>query len=82
MFEPQRKDRVRAFRLQQDHLGLFVGSRPMLDTTRHDDKLAWLSSTNSVSKLDAKATSADQKHLFQVSVVGHFWLQKRPLRNL
>ena len=27
-------------RLPQDHLGLFVGSRAMLDTAGHDDKLA------------------------------------------
>src|SRR6266478_7539216 len=53
-------------RLQQDHLGLFVGSSAMLDATGHDDKLARPQFYIPVPELDAKAALPDQKHLFHV----------------
>jgi hypothetical protein len=41
----------------------------MLDTPRHDDKLAWPQLDNPVPELDAKLPSPDKKHLFYVTVV-------------
>src|ERR1700681_18305 len=41
----------------QDHLGLFVGSRAMLDTAGDDDKIARSELDNPVPELDAKAAS-------------------------
>ena len=56
-------------RLQQDHLGLFVGNSAMVDTAGHDDKFTRPKLDDPASELNAKAASPDQKHLLHIIVV-------------
>jgi hypothetical protein len=56
-------------RLQQDHLGLFVGSSAMLDTAGHYDKLAGPQLDHPVRELDAKAA----RHTRNISSASWWW---------